>query len=78
MSRPKSFIDPCAQSSHRSASADRIRDALFELYADCVQDPKSLIAYALCDLRHLCDCEDLAFDAQDRAGHRHYLEELKG
>lgn len=63
------------QSNHCNASADRIRDALFDLYADCEQVPETLIIYALCDLRHLCDAQDVKFSAADKRAHAHYLEE---
>lgn len=61
-----------------STSADRILTALYGLYADCEQVPELMIRYALCNLRHLCDQQDLAFAECDRSGHSLYLDELDG
>jgi len=58
-------------------SAEHAFLAIADLYADCEQTPKTLITYVLCDLRHLCDREKLSFAELDKAGHAHYLEELK-
>lgn len=78
MSRRKTSTASTTGSSHRAASADRLLDAIYDLYADCDQVPKTLIGYTLCDLRHLCDSQSLTFAERDHAGHEHYLEELQG
>lgn len=56
-------------------SAERIWLAIADTYADCNQDPQRLVAYALCDLRHLCDQHGLAFDQTDQAAKALYSEE---
>lgn len=71
MSRPRDGAGAAC-----AASAARLRDALFDLYADCDQVPAPLISYALADLRHLCDCEGVSFAAKDKAGHLLYRAEL--
>ena len=55
--------------------AERIFEALCNCYSDCREDSATLIENALCDLRHLCDRDDLAYASLDRLGHRLYCEE---
>jgi len=59
-------------------AASRILEALINCYADCPDDPETLITQALCDLRHLCDQRALHFAACDKAGNGLYLNERHG
>lgn len=73
MLRPDGAGDAAIQ-----CSADRIFLAIAECFSDCDQTPSALIRSALCDLRHLCDANNLEFGACDQKAHALYLEELQG
>ncbi|MEP2780965.1 MAG: hypothetical protein ABJO67_11560, partial [Pseudoruegeria sp.] len=55
--------------------ATAIMEAIAETYAHDTQDPQSLIANALGDIRHLCDKLNLSYSKLDRAAYQTYLEE---
>ncbi|WP_243613836.1 hypothetical protein [Shimia aestuarii] len=58
--------------------AERILKALNTLYPDTAGHVADLMAYALCDLRHLADQHVICFGSIDQKGYRTYLEEKKG
>ena len=54
--------------------SDRIKDALQAVYDD-TEDARSLLIYALCDLRHFADQNGLSFGLNDKAAHQLYRAE---
>lgn len=54
--------------------SDRIKDALAAVYTD-TEDARSLLIYALCDLRHFADQHGLAFGRHDKSAHQLYRTE---
>ncbi|UUV08715.1 hypothetical protein [Ruegeria sp. YS9] len=54
--------------------SDRIKTALENLYID-TEEPRELLTYALCDLRHFADQHGLAFGRHDKDAHQYYRAE---